>query len=634
MPAAKSEPTFEAAAVLEQVSDAVAVVDRDWRCLYFNAAFERLVGRDRQQLLGKTCWELAPAALGTDFEEQFRKAMAQQVPLVFEAFYPRLNIWVEARAFPSPCTLTILFHDITAQKQAEETHRASEERLRDLLETTSDWVWEVDINATYTYVSPKIRDVLGYEPSEVLGKTPFDLMPPAEAQRVAAIFAPIVAAHKPFSCLPNTNLHKDGHALVLETSGVPIFGRDGTFCGYRGIDRDVTARQQAHEDLQRAKEALEVASRAKDHFLAVLSHELRTPLAPVLTTTQIMEQDPALSPEQREAMSMIRRNVELEARLIDDLLDLTRITRGKLELNFTTVDLHERVRHVLTMCEHDIAGKQLKLSVTMDAASHHVSADPARLQQILWNLLKNAVKFTPAGGSITITTGNPGGEHVVLRVHDTGMGIEPEILPRLFDAFEQGGKAVTRQFGGLGLGLAISKGLVDRHGGTLVAESQGPGTGATFTLTLKTVASPQSEPLCHDGPVSLRTLAAGRRVLLVEDHPDTARAMSTVLTRYGFAVSLAYSVAEAVSLAKGTRFELLISDIGLPDGSGLDVLRQVAAISPIKAIAISGFGMQQDIRNSLDAGFLAHLSKPVTLATLERVLTEVLAGPRPEPQSP
>ena len=493
-PATNAEPTFEPGTVLEHVSDAVAVVDQYWRCLYFNAAFERMVGQNRQQMLGKTCWELAPAALGTPFEDQFRRAMAQQVPVDFEAFYPRLSIWVEARAFPSPSTLTIFFRDITPQK--------------------------------------------------------------------------------------------------------------------------------------RANEALDLASRAKDHFLAVLSHELRTPLAPVLTTAQIMESDTTLSPEHHEAISMIRRNVELEARLIDDLLDINRITRGKLEMHFTTVDMHERLRQVLVMCETDIAAKQLSLRVEMQAAIRHVPADPARLQQILWNLVKNAVKFTPVGGSITVRTHNPDDGHMVVTVQDTGVGIEPDVLPRLFNPFEQGGNVVTHQFGGVGLGLTISKELTDLHGGTLVAQSEGQNKGATFTLTFRTATETQSPRPRAGASESLRSLAAAQRILLVEDHPDTAQAMASVLKRYGFVVSLAYSVAEAVKLAQDRPFDLLISDIGLPDGTGLDVMRQVDAIKPIKAIAISGFGMVEDIRKSKEVGFLAHLTKPVNLTTLERVLLEVLTAPQ------
>jgi PAS domain S-box-containing protein len=646
------------------------------------------------------------------------------------------------------------FGDMAQQKQAEEARRTSEERFRDLVETTSDWVWEVDADTRYTYASPKVRDVLGYEPEEVLGRTPYELMPAAEAARVAGAFAPIAAAREPFSCLLKTNLHKDGHAVVLETTGVPIFGVDGMFCGYRGIDRDITARMRAEEALRaseerfrtlfntmsegfalceiicdergkpadfrylqvnpafekqtglkpaqvtgkralevipgleprwievygevalsgeparfedhvqaldryfevfafspargqfaavfveisarvkaqeamrRANEKLEEASRAKDHFLAVLSHELRTPLTPVLMTAQVMEADSALTREQREAMRMIRRNVELEARLIDDLLDLTRIARGKLELSFTTVDLHERLGQVVAMCESDMVAKQLHLGVELGAVSHHVPADAARLQQILWNLLKNAVKFTPVGGSVHLRTENPDDEHVAIEVKDSGMGIEPELLPRMFDAFEQGGKTVPRQFGGLGLGLAISKGLVELHGGTLVAESEGPGKGARFTLTLRrTAGAPRGRPSVGES-ASLRGLARGRQVLLVEDHADTARVMTNLLRDYGFGVTLTRSVQEAMQALAGGAFDLLISDIGLPDGSGLELMRHGAATGPMKAIALSGYGMEEDLRKSREAGFQAHLIKPVDLKALERTLVEMLREPR------
>ena len=383
---------------------------------------------------------------------------------------------------------------------------------------------------------------------------------------------------------------------------------------------------RVEQELQQAKDVAEAANRAKDHFLAVLSHELRTPLTPVLTTAQMLEMDPALSPEQRDAVSMIRRNAELEARLIDDLLDLTKIARGKLELSVTIVGLHERLRHVLAMCENDITAKQLNLKVQMEAKSRYVSADPTRLQQILWNLLRNAVKFTPVGGSISVRTHNPDDGHVVVAIQDTGAGIEPELLPRLFTAFEQGRKDVTRQFGGLGLGLAISKGLVDLHGGTLVAASEGQGRGATFTLTLRALSEARSKSPHALAHAPLQALGARRRILLVEDHADTARVMSMLLKSHGCSVTLAGSVQEALQTLQTDAFDLLISDIGLPDGSGLDMMRQIAATQPMKAIALSGYGMEEDVRKSKEAGFVAHLTKPVDIQALVRMLREILGG--------
>jgi PAS domain S-box-containing protein len=268
---------------------------------------------------------------------------------------------------------------------------------------------------------------------------------------------------------------------------------------------------------QDARAAAESANRAKDHFIAVLSHELRTPLSPVSAGAQLLESDPTLTVEQRDVAGMIRRNADLEARLIDDLLDVTRISRGKLSLHVAPTDVHEQVRRVREVVAPEAAEKNVTLDVETLAQHHFARADAARLQQVLWNLAQNAVKFTPAGGRVTLRTENPDHNYVHLVVHDTGRGIDPALLPHIFTPFEQGGADVTDRFGGLGLGLAISKGLIDLHGGTLAAHSAGPGTGATFVCTLPTCAPPPDPSPDHRPAAAAPTDPAhpARRILLV-----------------------------------------------------------------------------------------------------------------------
>ncbi len=391
------------------------------------------------------------------------------------------------------------------------------------------------------------------------------------------------------------------------------------------------------EELQRAKQAAEEANAAKDHFLAVLSHELRTPLTPILAMAQLLETDRSLSEDVRDSLATIRRNAELEARLIDDLLDVTRISRGKLELNFAPTDAHRRLRHVVQMCENDAHAKQLHIAVSLDAREYHVQADAARLQQVFWNILKNAVKFTPVGGSIAIRSYDEQPEaserdptpiheprslspHLVIEVQDTGIGIEPHMLPRLFNAFEQGGRDITRQFGGLGLGLTISKALVDMHGGTLSAHSDGRGKGATFRLTLPVSADVEARAPCahpaHQAPKACR-------ILLVEDHADSARIISSLLRSSGYEVLNADSVAAAMQVAAAETFDVLVSDLGLPDGSGLDIMRRLRQTRSVRGIAVSGFGMESDIQKSLEAGFHEHLTKPFNVDQLLTAIARV-----------
>lgn len=385
------------------------------------------------------------------------------------------------------------------------------------------------------------------------------------------------------------------------------------------------ARQQAEREMREARDIAEAANRAKDHFLAVLSHELRTPLTPVLTAMQTLELDPSLTPDVRETIQMVRRNVELEVKLIDDLLDLTRVSRGKLELNLQPVDTHESIRQVLAICDSDFRGKRLAVTSRLDAHLCTVMADSARLQQILWNLIKNAVKFTEEGGQISVRS-RCDAKQVTIDVTDTGAGIEPEALTRIFDAFEQGGKAITRQFGGLGLGLAISRSLVEMHQGRLWASSAGANTGATFTVVfpLCKISAANTTPVPANDGDGTHSLA-DVRILLVDDHVDTARAMARLLRRWGCDVQTADTVASALKTAEACKFDLLISDIGLPDGSGLDLVRQLKSRCEIKGIAVSGFGMEEDLNSSRRAGFSEHLVKPIDLKRLETTIRKVLA---------
>jgi DNA-binding response OmpR family regulator len=390
------------------------------------------------------------------------------------------------------------------------------------------------------------------------------------------------------------------------------------------------------EELRKSQAELQRANQAKDQFLAILSHELRTPLTPVLGIVSMRENDESLSPELREEVTMIRRNIELEARLIDDLLDLTRVTRGKLEIRCAVVDMRRLVEHAIEICRAP-EGQAPRITLRADARAVSVWGDASRLTQVLWNLIRNAVKFTPPSGTVSVRTFNAAGptagsDCFVVEVADTGMGIETEALPRIFDAFEQGGRQVTRQFGGLGLGLAISKAITELHEGTLTAASGGKNAGATFTLSLPItkVAQPMDLVLPTCAPENLPRVSARNRplnILLVEDHPDTASTMKRLLTRRGHSVRDAGSVAAATIIARDEPgLDLLISDLGLPDGSGYDVLREVSKVQPVRSIALSGFGMEEDVAKSRNAGFDLHLTKPVDFAALEAAIQQVSNG--------
>jgi signal transduction histidine kinase/CheY-like chemotaxis protein len=391
--------------------------------------------------------------------------------------------------------------------------------------------------------------------------------------------------------------------------------------------RDVEARQEESERRSRematreqnARREAELANKAKDNFLAVLSHELRTPLTPVLLTASMLERHENLPAEVLEDLRAIRRNIELEARLIDDLLDLTRIARGKLQLNMETTDLHAVIHSAIGICCSD--GKT-PITEQLSADEHFVRGDSARLQQVFWNLMTNAQKFTPVHGSIRIRTSNPKPETITVEVIDSGIGIEPEVLPKLFNAFEQGDAVIARKAGGLGLGLAISKALVAAHGGNLVAYSAGRGLGATFAVQMATVPKPQNStriPAQGLETAKMRSL----NVLLVEDDEPTKRAMSMLLRKMGHQFSAAGDIKSALGFAEQGRYDLVISDLGLPDGSGHELMREIKTKYGTSGIALSGFGMEEDIRKSHEAGFAEHLIKPITIEKLEAVIAKI-----------
>ena len=382
------------------------------------------------------------------------------------------------------------------------------------------------------------------------------------------------------------------------------------------------ARHRLNRELARRAIDLDEANQAKDHFLAVLSHELRTPLTPVLASAELLLGDPELPERLRSDLEMVVRNTDLEARLIDDLLDITRIARGKIELYRHHIDLREVLDQAIEVCRPDIQARSLQLEVSICRDKPYlVNADPARLQQVFWNLVKNAVKFTPPNGRIAITC-NDQDEQVVVTVSDTGEGIDPSVLPHIFVPFEQAGK--TRQFGGLGLGLSISKSLVELHGGRIHAQSEGKGKGARFTVALPLLKNSIGEQGADLGGGGQASKARQLRVLLIEDHGDTANIMKRVLTSEGHSVQVAGDVATATQLAVNRPFDLLISDLGLPDGDGTDIMRAVRARGlTTPAVALSGFGQDDDIRRSYEAGFTTHLTKPVDVARLRQVIREI-----------
>ncbi len=390
------------------------------------------------------------------------------------------------------------------------------------------------------------------------------------------------------------------------------------------LGAEVTERIHAEQKLEAARFELEKSNHAKDMFLATLSHELRTPLTPILGWARIMQDYNSDGAVTEQGLQAIERNARLQAQLVDDLLDLSRITMGKIELACAPVDLNEIVRRALETVQYRVESQQLELRLNLTATPLLIYGDATRLEQVIWNLLTNAVKFTPPGGQLTVRSQLIGNDCRIV-VSDNGIGIESHILPLLFEPFKQGDSSITRRHGGLGIGLAIAHSLVQMHSGKIAAHSAGAGQGASFTVTLPlyhlSVAKP-SETLHSASALRLD----GVKVLVIEDSADTRELLGIVLKSYGCQVELTDSVPQAWEAALARKPEVIISDIGLPGSDGYELarrLRQTPGFESIPMIALTGYAMDADRQKAYESGFDWHLPKPIDPDTLVRTIHEL-----------
>ena len=606
--------------VLASISEAFSALDRDWRYTHVNDKVAEMAGWPKEKMIGRVIWDIFPEAVGTEFYDKAQHVMRTGEPSHGDFFYAPWGRWVETRMYRTKDGIVIFRADITERKKQEELAQIREAKLRESRERLQLATEAADIG-TFDFfpstgelqLSDRSREMFGIPPDmKVTYETYLNAVHPDDRhivhETVARVREPGSSGR--FEIEYRTIGIADSKERWVAERGQALLDSAGHVTRFIGTMLEITGRKNAEILLQRAKNEAEEANRAKDRFLAMLSHELRTPLTPVLMTIASLRREPNLNDDIRHDLEVLQRNVELESLLIDDLLDLTRIAHGKLELRNDAVDIHSTIEHALNTCAGDLIGKKLRIIRHFDAREHHCWADPARLQQVFWNLVKNSAKFTREGGRIEISTRNTETHQIVIEIRDNGIGIEANVMPRIFDAFEQGGGTVTSTYGGLGLGLAICKRVIDLHHGTIEAQSEGKDRGATFTVTLNAMETSMLE-----GPVLFLESEPPRlkhvQILFVEDHEDTARVLGRILRNAGFDVSQAGTVAEARSLAATNRYDLLVSDLGLPDGSGLELMKALRDAQGMKGIALSGFGTDDDVAASMAAGFAAHLTKPV-----------------------
>ncbi|MEO6002992.1 MAG: PAS domain S-box protein [Opitutus sp.] len=528
---------------------------------------------------------------------------------------------------------------LVERARSDEALRRSEQQLRLVTDSAPVFLAHLDPERRFKFVNEPFARRYGRPVLDIIGEHVADVVGPAS---YALFREHLDAAFEGYRREFELEEAPEGAAETwVHVVYTPEVGPDGVV-GVLALITDITARKEAEREVERARDQAVAASRAKDDFLAALSHELRTPLNPVLLIASEAAENPLLAPEVRRDFATIRKSVELEARLIDDLLDLTRITNGKLPLDRHPVEVDTVLLDALSVIRPDASDKRIGLILDLRTPEVVVNADTVRLQQVFWNVLKNAVKFTPPGGRITIQT-TEAGDDLKWRVSftDTGIGMTEAEMRRVFDAFTQGEHAVggsSHRFGGVGLGLTISRMLVELHGGTIHAASEGPGRGSTFLIELPTgrrasvnrhFVATQRE--VNRVQVETTVGPASRRVLVVEDHGPTREALAGLLRRRNLEVVTAGSVEEARERADAGNISLVVSDIGLPDGDGCDLMTELRQHYGLKGIALTGYGREADVARSARAGFIAHLTKPVRVQALDAALAAAWTSEAAEP---
>ncbi|AUX44509.1 hypothetical protein SOCE26_059730 [Sorangium cellulosum] len=518
--------------------------------------------------------------------------------------------------------------DYTDRHMAELSLRESEERLRVALDAAKmgTWLWQVVPDRQR--LDPSLRRLMGVEDDRILHTVAdfIALIHPEDQAAVRQVFDAAVAEGTDLT-VEFRVIWPDGSVHWLRDQGKIFRDASGAAKAMTGACVDITERKLLEEELQRRAEQLAEADRRKDEFLAMLGHELRNPLAPVRSIMEVLRQKMPGDRQLEKAFSIIDRQIEHLVRLVDDLLDVSRITRSKIHLHKEVVDLSTLVGQAVDSVRALVDARDHELMISLPMKPVHLEVDATRMTQVINNLLHNAIKYTDPGGRIWVT-GERTRDGVELRVKDTGHGIAPELLPKVFDLFIQGDQAPDRSQGGLGIGLTLVRRLVEMHGGIAQALSDGPGKGSEFIVRLpasvlvtggRAAAGPAAGP-AREGAVP----AVSRRVLVVDDNPDVAESLVMLLEALDYKVCKASDGAEALALASAFRPEIVLLDIGLPEMDGYEVARQLRrqpGLDGALLVALSGYGQEEDQRRSRAAGFDHHLVKPVGRAMLQSLIT-------------
>nr|ADN17836.1 multi-sensor hybrid histidine kinase [Gloeothece verrucosa PCC 7822] len=623
--------------VLAQINEQFIVLDQQWRYSFINDQVIQVTGKSNEELLGHNIWDLFPDLVNSPFYTECHRAVAEQTVVQVEFFYWPWQRWFENRIYPFAEGVTILVSDISARKQAEKELRESEERFRQMADNAPVMVWVTDPTGYCTYLSKSWYEFSGQNEETGLGFGWLDAVHPEDSEDSRNIFLAANKCQEAFRLEYRLRRFDGEYRWALDV-GSPWFGLEGEFKGYIGSVIDISERKAAEVErdrlLQReqaARTEAEKANRIKDEFLAVLSHELRSPLNPILGWAKLLQTKKLDGATFKQALSTIERNAQLQAQLIEDLLDVSRILQGKISLNPIPVNLASIIRHSIETVYLAANAKSIDIQTTLDETVGQILGDPARLQQIVWNLLSNAVKFTSTGGRVEVLLESVG-QSAQITVSDTGKGITSEFLPYVFDYFRQADSTTTRKFGGLGLGLAIVRHLVELHGGTVGAESPGENQGATFWVKFPLITSSFTK---EDENVSISNIKetvlplADLEILVVDDDEDTRYFLAFALQQSGATVTTVGSASEALQVLVRSAPNVIVSDVGMPDMDGYMLIQQIRMLEAqqgrekIKAIALTAYAGEIDRQQALREGFQRHIIKPINPSVLIKTIVEL-----------
>ncbi len=635
--------------VLAGLADAFLTLDREWRFTFINQKAAEIGGLPTEQLLGRVCWEVFPAAVGSLLYDGLHRAMAEQQAIHFEGYHARLNVWLENRAYPTPEGVSLFTTDITERKRAEEAlqiladvgpiltssldHEDTLTRLvQRLVPQLADWC-ALDLlqeDGSFRRLAVARADPELSENEKDLGFAVDQVVRTSEPVRIGKTTMEALREVAGEGEVPERLQVLGLRSLLCVPLGPP-----GCVAGALTLATVASLRRYGPEQLELAQglahgAALSLASsrlyqrlveedRRKDDFLAMLAHELRNPLAPIVNATEMLRLRGDDPKARQRAVEIVARQSRHMARLLEDLLDVSRIRHGKIELRREPVEIRDLVRRVVDAAR-TLGGHEIETTLPADPV--WLNADPARLEQVLANLLHNAVKFTPAPGRIVVRVETRDSE-VVLRVCDEGAGIPPDLASRIFDPFVQEDHSLARSKGGLGIGLTLVRSLVGLHGGEVEAHSEGPGHGSELIVRLPW--QPGVEPAAARAQPVPGEPERRRKVLVVEDNPDAAEALAEILRLWGYEAHVAGDGPSGLELAVQVRPRILLLDIGLPGMDGYELarrLRRLPGLQHARYIALTGYGQESDRQRSRDAGFDHHLTKPVAPQMLREMLEQ------------